>query len=200
MQLFFSPGASSLAPHIALREAGLAVELVRVDLEAGVVSATGEAFDSINPMRKVPALRLPDGTLLTETLAVLAYIAELDPRGAPTGPARYRMFEVMSFIATELHKGFSPMFDPDVPGVYKQHLLADPRPFVALAKVIEHGPYVLGEQFSVADAHLFTILRLGKVAGLAFPPAIERYLERVARRPAVISALRAEGVISDGAR
>lgn len=201
MQLFYSPGASSLAPHIALREAGIAFDLVRVDLEAGVAVATGEPYEAINPMRKVPTLRLDDGTLLTETLAVLVHIADRDPRGAlapsPAMNARHRMLEAMSFIATELHKGFAPMFDPDVPVAYKKHLLGDPRPFTRMAALVERGPYVLGEAFSVADAHLFTILRLGRNAGLDFSPwpDITRFLERVGRRPCVREALRVEGVV-----
>lgn len=201
MQLFFSPGASSLAPHIALREAGIPVDLVRVDLEAGVVAATGEPFAAIHAMDKVPALRLDDGALITETLAVLAYVADRAAPGdlapAPGDPARYTMLEAMSFVATELHKGFSPMFDPEVPAAYKQRLVSDPRPFVRMAALVDPGPYVLGERFSIADAHLFTILRLGRNAGLDFSrwPAVERFMERVARRPSVEAALRAEGVL-----
>jgi glutathione S-transferase len=201
MQLFFSPGASSLAPHIALREAGLPFELVRVDLEAGAVAATGEPFEAIHRMRKVPALRLDDGAILTETLSVLVHIADRDPRGAlappPATTARHRMLEAMSFTATELHKGFAPMFDPDLPATYKGKLVSDPRPFAQLAALVERGPYVLGETFSIADVHLFTVLRMGRNGGLDFSPwpNVERFIERVARRPAVVQALRAEGVV-----
>lgn len=201
MQLFYSPGASSLAPHIACCEAGIPVDLVRVDLEAETVAATGEAYASINPMRKVPALRLDDRVVLTETSAVLQYLADLAPGSVlsplPNTVARYKMLEAMSFIATELHKGFSPMFDPELPGAYKQRLLADARPFLRMAALVEPGPYVLGEHFSVADAHLFTILRLGKHAGLDFSPwpSVERFMERVAKRPSVVQAMRAEGVL-----
>lgn len=202
MQLFFSPGASSLAPHIALREAGIAVDLVRVDLETDTVVSSGQRYCAIHPMGKVPALRLDNGSLLTETSAILTYIADLAPASVLAPPhgsfARAKMHEAMSFIATELHKGFSPMFDPNVPDTYKAHLLADPRPFLQMAALVEPGPYVLGELFSVADLHLFTILRLGRNAGLDFTPwpAIGRFMERIASRPAVEQAMRAEGVLS----
>jgi glutathione S-transferase len=202
MQLFYSPGAASLAPHIALTEAGLSADLIRVDLEARVVVATGEPYDGVNPMSKVPALRLDDGAILSETAAVLEHIADLAPQArlAPAHGtlARSRMREAMSFIATELHKGFAPMFDPDVPPAFKEHLLEDPRPFVRLASLVDPGPYVLGEGFSVADAHLFAILRLGQHAGLDFGrwPLVEAFIARVAKRPSVQRAMRAEGVLS----
>ena len=200
MKLFYSPGASSLAAHIALREAGIDAELVRADLESGTVPATGEPFAAIHPMGKVPALQLDDGTILTETLAILEYVADRAPEAhlAPAvgDRARYRMAEAMSFVATELHKGFAPMFDPEVPYAYKAQLVADERPFRRMASLVERGPWVLGDRFSVADAHLFTILRLGRHAGLDFSrwPAIEPYIERVAARPAVRAAMRAEGL------
>lgn len=201
MELFFSPGASSLAPHAALREAGIPFELVRVDLENARLAASGEDYARVHPMTKVPALRLGDGTLLSETLALLTYIADLAPEGrlapAPGTLARARMLEAMSFTATELHKGFSPFLDPETPASYKQRLLADPRPFVQLAAWVAPGPYVLGDAFSVADLHLFIVLRMGRGAGLDFSrwPAVERYLSRVAARPSVRDALRSEGVL-----
>lgn len=201
MQLFYSPGAASLAPHIALTEAGLHAELVRVDLEARLVAATGEPYAAVNPMGKVPALRLADGSILSETAAVLEHIADLAPEAGLAPPhgsvARSRMREVMSFVATELHKGFAPMFDPEVPAGYKRHLLEDPRPFARMASLVEPGPYVLGERFSVADAHLFAILRLGAHAGLDFSrwPAVGAFMRRVASRPAAARAIRDEGLL-----
>ena len=107
------------------------------------------------------------------------------------------MLEAQSFIATELHKGFSPMFDPETPPAYKKRLLADARPFARRAALVESGPYVLGERFSIADAHLFTILRLGQHAGLDFShwPWVERYMQRMLTRPSVVKAMRAEGLL-----
>lgn len=203
MKLFYSPGASSLSPHIVLREAGLTAEMVRVDLETKMLPATGQSYLPINPMGKVPALEFDDGAVLTEGLAVLQYLADLVPasRLAPaTGTmARYRLAEALSFVATELHKGFVPMFDPDVPASYKHSLIADTRAFDRIASLVQPGPYILGEHFTVADAYLYPILRLGRHAGLDFSswPAIGHYMELVAKRPSVRAAMRAEGLIED---
>jgi glutathione S-transferase len=201
MKLFYSPGASSLAPHIALCEAGIAVQLVRVDLETKLVVATGEPYAAINAMGKVPALGLDSGEVLTETVAVLAYIADISPHGLLAPPvgifARYKMYEATSFVATELHKGFSSMLDPEVPPAFKKQLLADTRPFPRMAAWVERGPYVLGERFTIADAHLFAVLRMGRNAGLDFDPwpQVGSFMQRVAARPAVRQAIRAEGMI-----
>lgn len=202
MRLYYSPGASSLAPHIALREGGMPFELVRVDLEHGTILDTGRPFAAVHPMAKVPALELDDGTLLTEGLAILAYIADLAPAAAlapaPGSPAHYRMLEHMSFVATELHKGFAPMFDPATPSAYKQHLASDARPLACMAARIAGGPYLLGADFTVADAHLYSILRLGLHAGIDFSPwpHVAAYVARVAARPAARDAIRAEGLVA----
>jgi glutathione S-transferase len=107
--------------------------------------------------------------------------------------------EALSFVATELHKGFAPMFDPDVPASYKQGLIADTRVFERVASLVQPGPYILGECFTIADAYLYPILRLGRHAGLDFSPwpAIVRYMKSVAKRPAVHAAMQAEGLIED---
>lgn len=203
MKLFYSPGASSLSPHIVLREAGLTAEMVRVDLETKTLPATGQSYLPINPMGKVPALEFDDGAVLTEGLAVLQYLADLAPasRLAPAAGtmARYRLAEALSFVATELHKGFAPTFDPDVPASYKHSLIADTRAFDRIASLVQPGPYILGEHFTVADAYLYPILRLGRHAGLDFSswPAIGHYMELVAKRPSVRAAMRAEGLVED---
>ena len=203
MKLFYSPGASSLSPHIVLHEAGLTAEMIRVDLETKTLPSTGQSYLLINPMGKVPALELDDGEVLTEGIAVLQYLADLAPASqlAPTAGtmARHRLAEALSFVATELHKGFAPMFDPDVPASYKQSLLADTRAFERVASLVQPGPYVLGEGFTIADAYLYPILRLGRHAGLDFSPwpALVRYMESVAKRPAVHAAMQAEGLIED---
>ncbi len=202
MKLYYSPGASSLACHIAICEAGLVgIELVRVDLEKHQVVATGEDFLAVNPMGKVPVLVLDDGHVLTEGSAVLQYLADRAPHAhlAPVAGsfARHRLTEALSFVATELHKGFSPMFDPDLPADYRRKLLSDPRPMNGMARLVAEGPYVLGAEFSVADAYLISILRLGRHAGLDYSPwpAVEAYFARVVARPAVRAALRAEGLV-----
>lgn len=192
MRLYYSPGASSLAPHIALREAGLAFELVRVDLEDHTTE--GRSFLDVNPMGKVPALELEDGSVLTEGVAILELIAE---RAGSTSP-RHRVTEVLAFIATELHKGFAPMFEPEVPASYKKHLMSNPRPMQRVAALLEGGPYLFGETFGVADAYLYAILRLGRHAGLDFSawPHVEAYIDRVAARESTRAATRAEGLLA----
>lgn len=191
MRLYYSPGASSLAPHIAFREAGLPFELVRVDLERHV--AEGASFYDVNPMGKVPVLELDDGSRLTEGVAILELIADRAGEALP----RHRVTEVLAFIATELHKGYAPMFEPEAPASYKKHLAANPRPMERVAALLERGPYLFGETFSVADAYLFAILRLGRHAGLDFSrwPHVERYIDRVAARESTKAAARAEGLI-----
>lgn len=187
MRLFFSPGASSLAPHIALREANIAFELVRVDL-----AAPGD-FLAINTLGKVPVLELEDGALLTEGVAILGLIADRAGSALP----RHRVTEALAFIATELHKGYAPLFEPVAPPAYKKHLASNPRPMQRVAKLLEGGPYLFGETFSVADAYLFAILRLGRHAGLDFSPwpQVEAYIACVLSRPATRAAIRAEGLV-----
>lgn len=203
MKLFYSPGASSLSAHIVLHEAGLAAELIRVDLETKTLHATGQSYLSVNPMGKVPALELDNGEVLTEGLAVLQYLADLAPASqlapAEGAMARYRLAEVLSFVATELHKGFAPMFDAEVPASYKRGLIADTRAFERVASLVQPGPFVLGENFTIADAHLYPILRLGRHAGLDFShwPAVLRYMDEVAKRPSVRAAMQAEGLLED---
>lgn len=198
MRLYYSPGASSLAPHIMLRELGLAVDLVRVDLAHHVVPSTAQRFSDINPMGKVPVLALDDGTVLTEGVAILAYLAERAT--SEREPPRHRVIEALSFIATELHKGYAPMFDPEVPPAYKRRLAEDAKPIQRVASMIGEGTFLFGKEPSVADAYLFAILRLGRLAGLDFSlwPNIVAFLDRVADRASVREALSAEGLDATG--
>jgi len=203
VKLFYSPGASSLSSHIVLREAGLTAELIRVDLETKNLHGTRQSYLPFNPMGKVPALELDNGEMLTEGLAVLQYLADLAPASHLAPPegtmARYRMAEALSFVATELHKGFAPMFDADVPANYKHSLIADTRAFERTALLVQQGPFIFGEYFTIADAYLYPILRLGRLAGLDFSrwPAVVRYMDEVAKRPAVHAAMQAEGLLGD---
>lgn len=200
MKLYYSPGASSLSCHIALREAQIPAELVRVDLETKRLRETGEDYLTKHPLGKVPALELDDGSVLTEGIAVLLLLADLVPRSnlAPRegSTLRLRLVEALAFVATELHKGYAPMFDPHVPASYKAHLVSDPKPLHRVASLVGVGPFILGDDFTVADAYLFSILRLGRQAGLDFSPwpEVEAYMARVAARPAVREALSAEGL------
>jgi glutathione S-transferase len=203
MKLYFSPGACSLSPHIALREAGLAFDLVQVDLPKKQTRA-GEDYLAINPKGYVPALVLDDGELLTEGAIIVQYIADQNPEarlGPPVGtPQRRRWQEWLHFIATELHKGFGPVNNPKTNEEYRQvakeRLLAR---FAFLARGLEGRRYLLGDDFTVADGYAYYTLRsLRKLdpAHLDKLPALAAYFDHLSSRPAIRVALAAEGLSS----
>ncbi len=200
MKLYFSPGACSLSPHIALCEAGLAVDLEKVDLRAHKTADGGDYY-KVNPKGYVPALVLDDGQLLTEGAAILQYIADRKPEmklaPPPTSPERYRLQEWLNFVAAEVHKGFSPLFNPKLSDETKEIFKANlARRFELLAHHLEAKPFLMGDAFSVADGYLFTVLRWTvplKVDLSKWPP-LKAYMDRVAARPRVREALSAEGL------
>ncbi|HYI63526.1 MAG TPA: glutathione transferase GstA [Allosphingosinicella sp.] len=199
MKLYYAPGACSLAPHIALRETGLPFDLVKVDLP-GKRTEGGEDYKAINPKGAVPALGLDDGSVLTENAAILQYIADMG--GADLMPPmmsmkRYRVLEWLNYIATELHKGFGPLWNPATPDDYKEatrRTLA--QRFDYLEAQIGDGPYLTGPDFTIADAYAFVILNWTRVhdIDLARWPGLVAFAGRVAQRPAVQEALSAEGL------
>ena len=200
MKLYFSPGTCSLSPHIALREAGLPVELVKVDLRAKTLS-DGSDFRTVNPKGYVPAIQLPDGSLLTEGPAIVQYIADQAPQSglAPAAGTleRYRLQETLNYISTELHKSFSPLFNPNAPAEWKEQvktMLA--ARFDLLSARLDGQSYLFGEQFTVADGYLFTVLNWTRMVGidLSVWPVLTAFQKRVASRPAVQAALAAEGL------
>ncbi len=200
MKLYYSPGACSLAPHILLREAGFDFALEKVDLK-NKKTASGEDFLRLNPKGYVPALGLDDGSLLTEVAVISQYLADQAPAAhlLPTsGMARYRALEWLNFIATEIHKGFGPLWNPAVPEEAKR--LARARLESRLAYVnqaLQTSPYLPGPAFSAADAYLFVMLNwcgLQKI-DLAAWPALFDYQTRLAARPAVHAALETEGLL-----
>jgi len=200
MKLFFSPGACSLAAHIALHEIGAPFETERVNLR-DKKTASGADFTQINPKGYVPALQLDNGEVLTENAAVLQYIADLAPEKtlAPAGGtmARYRLIEMLHFIATEVHKSYSPLFRPDTPEQTKDNARqAIARRVGYLAEGLQKSTYLLGEDFTVADAYLFVVLGWSKNMNIDLSPwpGIVSYLERIAQRPAVKAARAAEGL------
>jgi len=199
MKLYYAPGACSLAPHIALRETGLPFDLVKVDLP-NKRTEDGEDYKAINPKGAVPALGLDDGSVLTENAAILQYIA--DQGGADLMPPmmsmkRYRVLEWLNYIATELHKGFGPLWNPakpdDVKEATRQALALR---FDYLEAQIGDGPYLTGPDFTVADAYAFVILNWTRIhdIDIARWPGLVAFAGRVAQRPAVEEALRAEGL------
>lgn len=199
MKLYYATGACSLAPHIALREAGQNFELVKVDLRSKQTD-DGRDFRAINPKGYVPLLELADGRRLGEVAAVLQYIADAAPQHelAPAAGTfeRYRLQEWLNFIATELHKGYSPLFDPtadDTAKARQRERLATR--FALVVQGMQGGEFLMGG-FSVADAYLYTVLRWSRLVGvdLAPWPALVQFVERVGARPAVREALQAEGI------
>lgn len=192
MKLYLSPGACSLADHIALHEAGLAFDRVSVDLKAKR-TGDGRNFLEINPKGYVPALELDDGQVLTENIAILAWAADQNPELAPHGDplARYRLLEMLGFISTEVHKGFKPFF---AGGSDEDKAKAGDAIGKRLGYLAERmkGDYLFGERFTVADAYLFVMLTWAQRLGVKAPDRLSAYFERVKARPNVQLALRHE--------
>jgi cyanobactin maturation PatA/PatG family protease len=200
MKLYFSPGACSLSPHIVLREAGVLFELEQVDLRTKRTS-TGTDFLLINAKGLVPVLLLDDGDVLTEGPAIVQYIADMVPAmrlaPPPGSKERYRLQEWLNFITSELHKNFSPLFRLGTPEVCKSiavELIAD-RFGLVDAHLSDHE-YLMGEHFTVSDAYLFYTTHAAQRVGLDFHrwPNLIAFRERVASRPSVQAAIRAEGL------
>ena len=200
MKLFYKPGACSLSPHIVLEESGLPYESESVDLKTKV-TASGADFYAINPKGYVPALLLDSGELLTEGPAIVQYLADQVPakRLAPANGTleRYRLQSWLTFIGTELHKSFSPFFNPAAGDDWKAIARANLERRLAYTDAQLAGKsYLLGEDFTVADAYLFTVLSWAKFIklDLAQWPNLSAYQARVAARPKVQAALKAEGL------
>ena len=190
MKLFYAPGFSSLADHIAMLEAGLQFEIVKVDIWTKQIEGGG-SYIEINPKGYVPALMFDDGELMTENVAILSWVADRAPSLAPRGQlGRYRLIEVLSFIATEIHKRF-PIF-LSAPEEMKATLRADiTRWFGFLARRLDRD-FLFGEAFSVADPYLFAMARGAAEIGFALPQPLPDYIRRIELRPAVQKALRRE--------
>jgi glutathione S-transferase len=194
MKLFFAPEFSSLADHIALREAGLEFELAEVDLETKQLREGGSYLD-INPKGHVPALKLDDGEVLSKNVAILVWIADRAPHLAPSGElGRYRLLEMLSFIASESRKRF-PIY-LSLPEDAREAIGADiVRWFGFVGPRLERG-YLFGAQFSAADAYLFAMARGALQMELPLGNRYWEYVARVDARPAVRAALRREGAQS----
>ena len=206
MKLYYSPGACSLSPHITLLEAGLKATLVKVDTKTHKL-AGGEDFYAINGKGYVPVLELDDGRRLTEGPAIVQYLADLRPESRLVPPAgsfeRYRLQEWLNFITSELHKQYGPFFAPNTPAEYKAILRDKLRSRLEwLAGRLGGNDYLLGSQFTVADAYLYTILRWSPFVDidLAKWPVVAAYKARVETRPHVREALLAEGLIKEPAK
>lgn len=200
MKLYYSPGACSLAVHIALRETALPFELVKVDL-ATHTTADGGDFYRIAPRGYVPVLELDDGSRYSEGSALMQYVADLQPGrpliGEPGTIRRLTVSQWLAFVSTELHKTFSPLWRPDTPEATRANAIARlNKVFAELDQLLGQQQWLAGE-FSVADGYAFTVVSWANYLKLPLDgyPQLQAYLGRMAARPAVQAALKAEGLI-----
>jgi glutathione S-transferase len=201
MKLYYSPGACSLSPHIALREAGLAFEPVLASTKSHKLQ-DGTDYYGINPLGYVPMLELDDGTRLREGPAIVQYIADLVPNKnlAPASGtlSRYRLQEWLTFIGTEIHKSYSPMFNPNMPeeakAIFRTKLQSR---YEWLNGELAGKDYLMGDHFTVADGYLFTVTNWTKSTGVDISPYanVKAWHARVGARPAVQEAMKTEGLL-----
>lgn len=201
MKLYYSPGSCALAPHIVLCELDLPHELEKVDLKSHT-TASGVDYYTINPKGYVPALQLDDGQLLTEGPAIAQYLADQKPEAGLLPPAgsveRARVHEWLTFTGTELHKNFSTLFNPVAADEWKAAARGNlEKRFAYVDQALQGRQYLLGDQFSIADAYLFVVSGWSGVMriDLAAWPALTAFRQRVSERPAVQEAMRAEGLL-----
>lgn len=201
MKLYYSPGACSLSAHIILREGGFSFDTEKVDF-ATKKTATGTDYLSVNPNGYVPSLVLNDGYILTEVPAIIQYLADRVPEKnlAPAAGTieRYQLMQWLNFISTELHKGFSPLFNAQAPAQWKTIVAAQlGRRLNMASHQLESNYWLMGPEFTVADAYLFTVLNWGKHVGIEIDrwPVLKAYQGRVFERPAVRATMDAEGLL-----
>lgn len=205
MKLFYAPGTCSLAVHVALLEAGQTFSAERVDLKTKQTES-GQDYNTLNPKGSVPALQLDSGEVLTEGAALLQYVADLAPQArlapAPGTMLRFRLQEWLNYVATEVHKSFSVLFGADrnvasqegnaqLKAAYKEVLA---KRFGFLAEHLKNNTYLMGEQFTVADAYLYTVLRWTKLFGIDLTrwPVLVEYTNHLRSRPHIAAAQKAE--------
>ena len=205
MKLYYSPGACSLSPHIALLEAGLPYELVKVDLRAKKLE-NGDDYLKVNPKGQVPALALDSGEIVTEGPVIVQMIADqasaknLAP--ARDSAERYKLLEWLNFITTELHKNFSPLFQPVIPdevkSFFKERIMGK---FKYADSKLAGQDYLMGKQFTVADGYLFVMLKWAERTGMDVSALtnLTAFRDRVAARPKVQEALTREGLLKAAA-
>ena len=201
MKLYYSPGACSLSPHIVLNEAGLSFEKIKADTKTKVLP-DGSDYRSVNPLGYVPLLELDDGTRITEGPAIVQYIADQVPAkklAPPNGTMeRVKLQTWLNFVTSELHKGFSPLFNPSMPDeakkIFRERLGTR---FAYLDKHLASNDYLMGKDFSVADAYAFVVSNwAGRVdVDLSSHANVLAWRKRVGARPAVQEAMKAEGLI-----
>ncbi|MGC2457212.1 MAG: glutathione transferase GstA [Gallionellaceae bacterium] len=200
LELYYVPGTCSLCPHIVLHEAGLGFSLEKVN-PGDKKTETGQDYNALNPKSNVPALVMENGQLLTEVAVIVQYLADLAPEkklAPPAGTlARYRLQEWLNFISSEIHKGYSPLFNPkltdDAKAIFKERLAGR---ISYAARALADKDYLLDNTFSVADAYLFAVLRWSPRLGFELSPwpVLKDYMERIGARPAVKIAMAEEGL------
>ena len=201
MKLYYSPGACSLSPHIVASEAGIDLDLEKVDLQTRL-TATGQDFSKINPKGYVPALQLDNGEVLTEGPAIVQYLADQKPASklAPAAGTfeRYRLQEMLTYLNSEIHKTYGPMFNPAIaPSDRADKVAYLQKRYALIEQQLGKHKFLLGDQFTIADAYLFTVTTWAdhlKIDLSGFPK-LQAFQKVIAARPAVQSALRAEGLI-----
>ncbi|HYC37917.1 MAG TPA: glutathione transferase GstA [Usitatibacter sp.] len=201
MKLYYSPGACSLSPHIVAREAGIDLELAKVDTKTKKVNGDQD-YLAINPKGYVPALEIAAGDVLTEGPAIVQYLADRKPDSglAPSAgtPERYRLQEMLGYINSEIHKSCSPLFYPTTPDAVKEERKEYLRKRYSLVeKQLAGRQFLFGDTFSVADAYLFTVTNWARHVKLDLSEFanLKAFQERVAARPAVQAAMKAEGLV-----
>ena len=202
MKLYYAKGACSLSPHIVLREAGIPFTLEKVDFASKKMSS-GLDYLTVNPKGSVPALQIDDGRILTEGPAIVQYLADQKPDSglAPRLGTfeRYQLMEILNFITSEVHKGFSPLFNPKASADWKASAVASlGKQFDWLTAYLGSKTYLLGDSFTVADAYLFTVLNWTGHVGIDLSkwPKLNAFQSRIAERPKVQEAMKAEGLTS----
>jgi glutathione S-transferase len=199
MKLYYSPGACSLAPHIAAKEAGLDLQLEKVDLRAKRTE-TGRDYLSINPKGAVPALELDNSEVITENAVVLQYLAEEAPEAGllpRQGIERWRQLELLNYIATELHKGFAPLWNPGLNAEGRQAAIdALSKKFDFVKRQLGGQAYLTGDAFTLADCYAYAVLNWTRMLKVDISrwSELQTYIDRVAERPAVRKALAEEGL------
>jgi glutathione S-transferase len=200
MRLYYMVGACSLSPHIVANEAGIPVTFDRLD-RATRRTETGKDYSTVNPKGYVPALELDDGTVLTEGPAIVQYLADLKPESALAPPngtlARYQLQSMLTFIGTELHKTYSPLFNPATPPETRAERVAHlQKRYAWVDEQLAGRQFLVGDHFTVADAYLFTVTKWAErvKVDLSAYKNLAAFMERVGKRPAVIKSLQEEGL------
>ena len=201
MKLYYAPGACSLSPHIVASEAGINLDLEKVDLQAKS-TASGQDYSKINPKGYVPALQLDNGEVLTEGPAIVQFLADQKPASklAPAAGTfeRYRLQEMLGYLNSEIHKTYGPMFNPAITPAERADKIAYlQKRYALIEQALGKHKFLLGDQFTVADAYLFTVTNWADhlKVDLSKFPKLQAFQKAVSARPAVQKALRAEGLI-----